>query len=73
MYVAMTRARFHLTLSHARQRRRYGQVEKCAPSPFLSEIDARALRWVDRDHDSPEAREEAEAHMAAMRKRLGLA
>ncbi len=73
MYVAMTRARFRLTLSYAKARRRYGQIEKAAPSPFLSEADQSVLRWVDRDTDSAEAAEEVEAHMASMRKLLGLA
>jgi len=72
MYVAMTRARYHLTLSHTRSRRRFGTVEKCAPSPFLQEPDQQVLRWVDRDTDSEASREEAEAHMAAMRRALGI-
>jgi ATP-dependent DNA helicase Rep len=70
MYVAMTRARFHLTLSYARVRKRFGQKEKSAPSPFLKEPDQSVLRWVDRDKDSPEAKEEAEDYMAAMRRKL---
>jgi len=72
MYVAMTRARFHLTLSYARVRKRFGQKEKTAPSPFLKEIDQSVLRWVDKNPDSEEAKEEAEDHMAAMRKMLGI-
>jgi len=70
MYVAMTRARFQLTLSCSRTRRRFGQVEAMSPSPFLSEAGEAHLRWVDRETDSPEALEEAAAHMAAMRDRL---
>jgi ATP-dependent DNA helicase Rep len=70
MYVAMTRARFHLTLSYARVRKRFGQKEKSAPSPFLKEPDQSVLRWVDRDRDSPEAKEEAEDYMVAMRRKL---
>jgi len=66
MYVAMTRARYRLTLSHCRVRKRFGQSEACAPSPFLNEPDQSVLRWVDRDTDSEEAKEEAEGHMAAM-------
>jgi len=72
MYVAMTRARFHLTLSYARVRSRFGQKEKTAPSPFLHEADQSVLRWVDKDVDSDEAKEEALDHMAAMRKMLGI-
>lgn len=72
MYVAVTRARYHLTMSYSKVRKRFGQAEKRAPSPFLSEMDASVLRWADRDTDSAEALEEAESHMEAMRKALGL-
>jgi len=76
MYVAMTRARFRLTLSYAKSQRRFGQVEKMGPSPFLKEIDTDVLSWVDRKPDTEEgkaaAKEEADAHMAAMREMLGL-
>jgi ATP-dependent DNA helicase Rep len=72
MYVAMTRARFRLTLSYPLTRRRYGQVEKMLPSPFLQEVDQQALRWVDQDNDSDEAREEINDHMEAMRRALGI-
>jgi len=72
MYVAMTRARYHLTLSYARVRSRFGQKEKTAPSPFLKEPDQSVMRWVDKELDSEEAKEEAEDHMAAMRKALGI-
>jgi ATP-dependent DNA helicase Rep len=70
MYVAMTRARYHLTLSYARVRSRFGQKEKTAPSPFLKEPDQSVMRWVDRELDSDEAQEEAVDHMAAMRKMI---
>ncbi len=70
MYVAMTRARFRLTLSLARVRSRFGQKEKTAPSPFLHEPDQETLWWVDRDHEREEAVEEVQDSMAAMRARL---
>ena len=70
MYVAMTRARFRLTLSRARVRSRFGQKEKTAPSPFLKEPDQETLWWVDRDTDTEEAQEEVVDSMAAMRARL---
>jgi len=73
MYVAMTRARFQLILSYARVRSRFGQKEKTSPSPFLHEADQSVMRWVDKEVDSEEAKQEAEDHMAAMRKRLGIA
>jgi len=72
MYVAMTRARFYLTLSCSRKRKRYGQVESLAPSPFLQELGGEFVTWVDKEPDSVEAHEEIASHMEAMRKRLGL-
>ena len=72
MYVAMTRARYHLTLSYARVRMRFGQKEKSAPSPFLKELDQSVVRWVDKESNSAEAKQEAEDHMAAMRRALGI-
>lgn len=65
MYVAMTRARFRLTMSRARTRKRYGQTEKTAASPFLKEVDGSVLRWVDREEDnSPEAMQDVADYMA---------
>jgi ATP-dependent DNA helicase Rep len=76
MYVAMTRARHRLTLSFAKAQKKFGQIEKMGPSPFLKEIDADVLNWVDKDSGSEEDREESkaevDAHMAAMREMLGL-
>ena len=34
-YVALTRAKRHLVLTHARERFRYGKVERSVPSDFL--------------------------------------
>lgn len=42
-YVAITRARENLFLSHARSRFRYGKVEFCEPSRFLRELDSSLL------------------------------
>ena len=56
MYVAITRARHTLTLSHARQRQRYGESLGQEPSRFLSELPAAS---VSREGDDPE-REAAE-------------
>jgi len=70
MYVAMTRARYRLTLSRARVRSRFGQKEKTEPSKFLHETDQEHLWWVDRDHENEEAVEEVQDSMAAMRAML---
>ncbi|MDQ7002525.1 MAG: 3'-5' exonuclease, partial [Ghiorsea sp.] len=76
MYVAMTRARFRLTLSYAKSQRKFGQVEKMGPSLFLKEIDTDVLHWVDKTPDTEEGKmadkDEVDAHMAAIREMLGL-
>ena len=43
LYVAMTRARKHLTLLFATSRFKYGSVDFCSPSRFLKDIDSRYL------------------------------
>ena len=50
MYVAITRARHHLFLSMARQRKRYGKDENSTPSRFLFEIPKHLIKiagWND--------------------------
>ncbi len=46
MYVAITRAKKHLTLSMSRQRKRYGKDENSSPSRFLFEIPKELLKVV---------------------------
>ena len=42
-YVAVTRARKHLYVSHARERMKYGSRDMALPSEFLADIDDRLL------------------------------
>ena len=49
-YVAMTRARHHLVLTHAKSRFRYGKIEFSNPSRFLKEIDPRYLKQKETNH-----------------------
>ena len=46
MYVAITRAKKHLTLSMSQQRKRYGKDESSSPSRFLFEIPKELLKVV---------------------------
>lgn len=46
MYVAITRAKQNLTLSMARERKRYGKDESSSPSRFLFEIPKELIRTV---------------------------
>ena len=47
MYVAITRARQHLALSMAKQRKRMGKEAASRPSRFLFEIPKEVLRITD--------------------------
>lgn len=47
-YVAMTRARQHLTMTNARQRMLYGRTTNNPPSRFLEEIPAETMDWQGR-------------------------
>ena len=48
MYVAVTRARHRLYLSHAQTRLLHGQTRYCLPSGFLDELPATLLRKTNR-------------------------
>jgi len=72
MYVAITRARFRLTVSMAKVRSRFGDKERTTPSRFLNEMGEEHVVWVDRDINSEAATEEAESAQAQIRRMLGL-
>ncbi|MDR2128121.1 MAG: UvrD-helicase domain-containing protein, partial [Burkholderiaceae bacterium] len=46
MYVAITRARGHLYLSHAQMRMLHGQTRYCVRSRFLEELPEENLKWL---------------------------
>ena len=46
MYVALTRARKHLFLSHAQTRMLHGQTRFNVPSRFFQEMPEEALKWI---------------------------
>lgn len=48
MYVAVTRARRRLYLSHAQTRMLHGQTRYCLPSAFLTELPENLLRKINR-------------------------
>ncbi len=52
-YVGITRARKHLAISHAANRRIYNQWQSCIPSRFLEEIPKETI---DMEHDAKEAK-----------------
>jgi ATP-dependent DNA helicase Rep len=71
-YVGITRAQRELTLSYAKQRKRYGDVIECTPSRFLDELDEQHIVWEEKLSQDPEHREEVgQSHLAAMKALLG--
>ncbi len=67
-YVGITRARQTLTLTHARQRMRYGEIIDCEPSRFLTELPQELVQWESKTTKTPEQRKEhGRAHLAQMR------
>jgi len=66
-YVAVTRARRTLVLTHATQRSRYGQTEPARPSRFLAEIPEANQQTEDRAKgDSQADRDATKARLAAL-------
>ena len=56
-YVGITRAMRSLVLTHARRRKRFGEVVACEPSRFLEELPADDMLWEGRDDGrTPEER-----------------
>ena len=48
-YVGITRAQARLIITHAAQRKRFGQHRPCEPSRFLDELPADAIEWESDD------------------------
>ena len=56
-YVGITRAQRTLTITFCRSRKRYGQIELCEPSRFLSELPSEDLVWDGQAADNGDNRE----------------
>jgi len=65
-YVALTRAKEVLALSHCGARRRYGQLTPCHPSPFLKELPVELVEDAGAKARMPVSAESAKAMFAAM-------
>ncbi|MCP5352057.1 MAG: ATP-binding domain-containing protein [Chromatiales bacterium] len=68
-YVGITRAQRTLTFTHARRRKRAGELVVCEPSRFLAELPEDDLRWEGgkREVDPEERQERGKAHLANLR------
>lgn len=68
LYVGITRAKEHLTLSFAARKRRFGEILTNNPSRFLSEMPRDDLHWSGRDpeQDQQHMRELASSHLAKL-------
>lgn len=69
-YVGITRAQLTLTLSFARSRRRYGQIEACEPSRFIAELPADDLAWIGKDESGAGSRSAGEKTLSRLKQML---
>jgi len=69
-YVAITRAKRELMISHCGGRKKYGQVMPCHPSPFLKELPANLIEDADEKGKQPVTQASAKDMFAAMRAAL---
>ncbi len=70
-YVAITRAKRELMISHCGGRKKYGQVMPCHPSPFLKELPANLIEDAEEKGKQPVTQASAKDMFAAMRAALG--
>lgn len=71
-YVGITRAQYHLVISYAKTRQRFGESLTCDPSRFLDELPAEHVEWDDRRQPTAQERQEtASAYVASLKDLLG--
>ncbi len=68
-YVGMTRAQKSLTLTYAKQRKRFGEGLQTTPSRFLSELPIDGVLWEGNTDVMPEEQQRAQgqAHLSALK------
>ncbi len=69
-YVAITRAKRELMISHCGGRKKYGQVVPCHPSSFLKELPKHLIEDADEKGKQPVTQASAKDMFAAMRAAL---
>lgn len=70
-YVAITRARESLSISHCRSRRKYGQKVPCQPSCFLQELPEECVEHGEEKGSRPVSIEETKSRFDSLRSILG--
>ena len=71
MYVAITRARQQLFVSHALKRRRGQEWQVCEPSRFIAEMGKDDLRMTGENRDATASRATGSANLTALKSLLG--
>jgi len=73
LYVGITRAMQHLTISHCASRTRFGSPMACRPSPFLEEIEGEFVEEADYEEiaNAPAAEETVTLQFGMLRDMLG--
>lgn len=66
-YVAITRAKRELMISHCGGRKKYGQITPCHPSSFLKELPKQLIEDADEKGKQPVTQASAKDMFAAMR------
>ncbi len=68
-YVGITRAKSTLTLSFAKQRKRFGEIVDCEPSRFIDELPEDDLNWLGSNSklSKEEQKQKGQMHFSSLR------
>jgi len=68
-YVGITRAKYTLTLSFAKQRKRFGEIIDCEPSRFIEELPDEDLNWLGSNSklSKQEQKQKGQMHFSSLR------
>lgn len=70
-YVGITRAQKTLTFSYCIHRKRYGELQECEPSRFLSELPEDDLEWLNKKQlPAEEIKQRGKANLAQLKSML---
>ncbi len=68
-YVGITRAKNTLTMSFAKQRKRFGEIVNCEPSRFIDELPEEDLNWLGSNSklSKQEQKQKGQMHFSSLR------